>query len=68
MTYHGTKIKSKAGSPRVIISPNFSFDNPVNVTFFARPLLTPIARKLFRYEHGVNEYYSSWYISVTTVL
>jgi hypothetical protein len=48
ITYCGTKIKSEAGPPRVTDSPNLP-----RVTLVARPLLTPVARKLCRCEHDV---------------
>jgi hypothetical protein len=48
ITYCGTKIKSEAGPARVN-----SRETRVKVTLVARPLLTPVAQKLYRCEHGV---------------
>jgi hypothetical protein len=41
--------------PRVPASPNLPRDARVKVTLVDRPLLTPIAHKLCRCEHGVHE-------------
>jgi hypothetical protein len=46
VTYYGTKLKSEAGLPLVIDSPNVPHDTEVKVTLVARPLLTPVAQKL----------------------
>jgi hypothetical protein len=40
-------------TPRVTLSPKLPRDTRVKVSLVARPLLTPVARKLCRYEHGV---------------
>jgi hypothetical protein len=46
--YYGTKMKSRAGSPRVKDSPNLPRGTGVKVTLVARPLLTPVAQNLCR--------------------
>jgi hypothetical protein len=46
ITYYGTKMKSEAGPPRVIDSPNFHRDTRV-----VRPPLTLVAPKLCRCEY-----------------
>jgi hypothetical protein len=45
-------MKSKAGPPRVIDSPNLPRDIRVKVTLVTRPLLKPFAQKLWMCEHG----------------
>jgi hypothetical protein len=56
VTFCGTKIKSEAGPPpcRLIDSPSLPRDTRFKVIFVARPLLTPVANKLCRCEHGYS--------------
>jgi hypothetical protein len=53
ITYYGTKMKSEAGPPRILCSPNLLHDTRIKVTLVARPLLTPVAQKLYRCAHGI---------------
>jgi hypothetical protein len=48
------KWNQKQVHPRVILSPNLPQHSRVKVTIVARPLLTPIAQKSCRCEHGVS--------------
>jgi hypothetical protein len=51
--YYGTKMKSDAGKPLVMDFPDLARNTRVMDTLVARPLLTPFAQKLFRYEQSV---------------
>jgi hypothetical protein len=48
-----TKLNQKQAHPRVTHSPNLPRETRVKVTLVARPLLTSVAQKLCRCEHGV---------------
>jgi hypothetical protein len=52
-THYGTKVKSKVRPLRVIDPPYIPCDTRLKVNVVARPLLTPVAQKLCRCEHGV---------------
>jgi hypothetical protein len=47
------KMKLETGEPRVIDSPSLPRDTRVKITLVARPLLMPVAQKLFRCESDV---------------
>jgi hypothetical protein len=47
------KLNQKQVHPCVMLSPNLHRNTELKVTLVARPLLTPVAQKLCRCEHGV---------------
>jgi hypothetical protein len=51
--YYGTKLNQKQVHPHVMNCPNLPRDTGVKITFVARPLLTPVAQRLCRCEHGL---------------
>jgi hypothetical protein len=51
--WYKNEIRSRS-QPRIIDSPYLSRDTRVKIALLARPLLTPVARKLCRCKHGVS--------------
>jgi hypothetical protein len=51
--YYSAEMKAVAGPPHVMCSHNIPCDTQVRVTLVARALLTPVAKQLCRYIHGL---------------